>query len=98
MGQHLRGKLGPAGRAEIARLQLEAGLSEREAAASLSVAAGTARRWKQRWLEAGAEERASGAWARDRSSRPHRSPRRTPAAVERRVCEARERTGWGRGC
>ena len=56
---------------------------------------GTARRWKQRWLEASAEERDSGAWARDRSSRPHRSPRRTPAAVERRVCEARERTGWG---
>jgi transposase InsO family protein len=95
MGQHLRGKLGPAGRVEIARLQLDDGLTEREAAASLSVAPGTARRWKLRRLQAGAEELASGAWARDRSSRPHRCPRRTPAEVERRVCQARERTGWG---
>ena len=38
MGQHLRGRLGPAGRAEIARLQLEDGLTERAAAAALSVA------------------------------------------------------------
>jgi transposase InsO family protein len=95
MGQHLRGRLGPAGRVEIARLQVDDGLSEREAAASLSVAPGTARRWKLRWLKASAEERASGVWARDRSSRPHRCPRRTAAEVERRVCEARERTGWG---
>ena len=43
MGQHLRGRLGPAGRVELARLQLEGGLSERAAAASLSVAPGTAR-------------------------------------------------------
>ena len=95
MGQHLRGRLGPAGRAEIARLQLEDGLSEREAAASLSVAPGTARRWKLRWQQASAEERVSGVWARDRSSRPHRSPRRTSDEVERRVCQARQRTGWG---
>jgi transposase InsO family protein len=95
MGQHLRGRLGPAGRAEIARLQIDEGLTERAAAAALSVAPGTARRWKQRCLRASAEELASGAWTRDRSSRPHGSPRQTPAEVERRVCEARERTGWG---
>jgi transposase InsO family protein len=70
-------------------------LTEREAAASLSVAPGTARRWKLRCLRASVEELASGTWARDRSSRPHRCPRQTPAEVERRVCEARERTGWG---
>ena len=46
-------------------------------------------------MEAGAAERASGVWARDRSSRPHRSPARTAAAVEARVLAARERTGWG---
>jgi transposase InsO family protein len=95
MGQHLRGRLGPAGRAEIARLQLEEGLTEREAAASLSVAPGTARRWKLRRLQASAAELASGAWTLDRSSRPHRCPRQTPPEVERRVCEARKRTGWG---
>jgi transposase InsO family protein len=31
----------------------------------------------------------------DRSSRPRVSPRRTSAELERVVCEARERTGWG---
>ncbi|MBV9838749.1 MAG: IS481 family transposase [Solirubrobacterales bacterium] len=70
-------------------------MSEREAAASLSVAPGTAHKWKARYLGASEAERASGVWALDRSSRPHRSPRRTSAEVEARVCEARERTGWG---
>jgi len=95
MGQHVRGKLGPAGRIELVRLMREDGLSERQAAASLSVAASTAHHWSVRECRATAEERVSGGWALDRSSRPHRSPRRTPAEVERRVCQARERTGWG---
>jgi transposase InsO family protein len=95
MGQHVRGKLGPAGRIELVRLMREDGLSERQAAACLSVAASTAHHWSVRERQAGPLERVSGSWALDRSSRPHRSPRRTPADVERRVCEARERTGWG---
>src|SRR3954462_14285287 len=95
MGQHLRGRLGPAGRAEIARLQLEEGLTERAAAAALSVAPGTARRWKQRRQHATPQELASGSWTLDRSSRPHTSPRRTSSEIEQRVCQARERTGWG---
>jgi transposase InsO family protein len=95
MGQHLRAKLGPAGRVELARLPLADGSRERAAAAALSVAPGTARRWKLRRLEATEAELASGAWALGRSSRPRRCPRQTPAEVERRVCEARERTGWG---
>lgn len=95
MGQHARGRLGPAGRVALVRLMLEEGASEREAAASLSVAPATAHKWKCRWLTALPGVRDSGAWAFDRSSRPHRSPRRTPAEIETRVCEARERTGWG---
>jgi transposase InsO family protein len=95
MGQHLRAKLGPAGRVELARLQLDEGSTERAAAAALSVAPGTARRWKLRRLAASEAELASGAWALGRSSRPHRCPRQTPVELERRVCEARERTGWG---
>lgn len=31
----------------------------------------------------------------DRPRRPRRSPRQTPAAVERRIVEARDRFGWG---
>jgi len=95
MGQHLRAALGPAGRVELARLQLDEQWSERAAAAALSVAPGTARRWKLRRLAATGSELASGAWALGRSSRPHRCPRQTSVVVERRVCEARERTGWG---
>ena len=95
MGQHLRAKLGPAGRVELARLQLDQGSTERAAAAAVSVAPGTARRWKLRRLAATEAELASGAWALDRSSRPGRGARQSSVEVERRVCEARERTGWG---
>jgi transposase len=88
-------RLGPAGRRELVCLMIEIKMTERDAAASLSVSPTTARRWKQRWREASDEERRSGAWLTDRSSRPHRSPNRTPPDMERRVCEARRRTGWG---
>lgn len=95
MGQHLRATLGPAGRIELARLQVDLGMSERQAAACLSVSHRTARRWKLRRLAASSEELSSGAWALGRSSRPRSSPARTPAPLERQVCAERERTGWG---
>jgi transposase InsO family protein len=95
MGQHVRGKLGPAARQELVRLMVEERFSERAAAAALSVAPKTAHHWKVRWLAASVEQRTSGRWALDRSSRPRRSPNRTDEATERRVCEARQRTGWG---
>src|SRR5688500_17118201 len=84
MGQHLRGWLGPAARAEIVRLQLEEGVSERAAAAALSVAAGTARRWKLRWLAASQADRRSGRWALDRPgcSRAPRAPREAARRYE----------------
>jgi transposase InsO family protein len=94
MGVHANAKLGPAGRRELVRLIRE-GSTERQAAACLSVAPGTAHRWSVREREATCEQRASGAWALDRSSRPHRSPRRTDAGTEQRVCQERRRTGWG---
>jgi hypothetical protein len=34
-------------------------------------------------------------WLLDRSSRPHRSPRLLDEGAQRRICEWRERTGWG---
>ena len=94
MGVHANAKLGPAGRRELVRLIRE-GSTERQAAACLSVAPATAHRWSVREREASCEQRASGAWALDRSSRPQRCARRTDAETERRVCQARERTGWG---
>jgi len=95
MSIHANARLGPAGRRELVRLIIDEGMSERQAAACLSTSTCTAHRWKRRWLTATPEQRASGAWAFDRSSRPHRSPHRTSAEIERRICAARERTGWG---
>jgi len=92
---HRNARLGPAGRRELVRLMIEIKMPERQAAACLSVSPCTAHRWKTRWLSASDQERRSGRWALDRSSRPLRSPRRTPAELEARVCAARERTGWG---
>src|SRR4051812_30294119 len=92
---HGNARLGPAGRRELVRLMIEIGMPERQAAACLSVSPCTAHRWKTRWMTATDAQRCSGRWAADRSSRPRSSPARTPAEVERRVCDARERTGWG---
>jgi transposase InsO family protein len=92
---HGNARLGPAGRRELVRLMIMLGMPERRAAARLSVSPCTAHRWKRRWLAASERERRSGEWALDRSSRPHRSPRRTATEVEARVCAERERTGWG---
>jgi transposase InsO family protein len=96
MGQHHRAALGPAGRAALVELVSD-GASFRQAAACLNVAPATAHRWWWRWREASPAERASGRWAFDRSSRPHRSPRRTPGAQEQRICQARRRTNLGPG-
>jgi hypothetical protein len=45
------------------------------------------------WIDRYAAEGEAG--LRDRSSRPHTSPQRTPAAVERRVVELRRRERRG---
>lgn len=95
MSIHANARLGPAGRRRLVDLIIDKGMSERQAAACLSTSNCTAHRWKQRWLQANAEDRASGRWAFDRSSRPHRSPRRVTPELEQRVCEARAQTGWG---
>ena len=92
---HANARLGPAGRRELVRLIVDLGMSERRAAARLSISPCTAHGWKTRWLTASSQQRSSGAWALDRSSRPCRSPNRTPARVEQRVLAERKRTGWG---
>lgn len=92
--QHRNATLGPAGRRKLVAL-IDGGMSEREAAASLSVARSTAHHWRIRRRQAGPEELASGGWAEGRSSRPRTSPRRVSATEEARICETRERLGWG---
>jgi transposase InsO family protein len=76
-------------------LEIEAGSTLRAAAAARNVAPATAHRWWVRWRDADSEQRASLACLHDRSSRPRRSPRVLSATEQDRICEVRERTGWG---
>jgi len=76
---------------------IEAGMSQRAAAAAFCVAPATAHRWWQRWACASGQERASLSCLRDRSSRPQRSPRRLSMEVEQRILAARCETGLGPG-
>jgi transposase InsO family protein len=70
-------------------------MSRREAASYRRVSVSTVQYWIGRYREASAAERVSGSWAHDRPSTPHRQPGRVSEQAHDRVCEARERTGWG---
>jgi transposase InsO family protein len=70
-------------------------MSRREAASYRRVSVSTVQYWVARYRGASEAERESGVWAEDRPSTPHRQPGRVSDAVHDRVCEARERTGWG---
>jgi transposase InsO family protein len=82
-------------RAELVALCLDRGVSRREAASWRRVSVATVQYWIGRYRAASDTERASGAWAQDRPSTPHRQPGRVSEQVHDRVCEARARTGWG---
>ena len=94
MKLHRRAKLGLAGRHELVG-RIEDGMTQRAAAAALCVSPATANRWFRRWREAGEEERRTLVCLHDRSSRPHTSPRMLAEAEQDRICEVRERSGWG---
>ena len=91
---HGRAKLGPGGRLALCEA-IEAGMTFRQAAAAMSVSPATAHRWWHRYASAVPAERQSLAWAADRSSRPHRSPRLLGAGAQERIREARQHAGWG---
>jgi transposase InsO family protein len=92
MDLHANAKLGLAGRHELV-LAIESGLTLKRAAARFSVSPATAHRWWHRWLDGG---RSRAALA-DRSSRPHRQPRRLSAAEEEPILRARRETNLGPG-
>jgi transposase len=94
MQVHANAKLGLAGRRELVRV-VEGGASLRVAAARFGVAPATAHRWCSRWRQASEPERSSLACLKDRSSRPHCSPRLLTSAEQERICAARRRTSWG---
>jgi len=85
---HSSRKLTPFGR-ELLIQRVQAGTSLRAAAATLGISASWAHALWHRFLTQGALAFAI------RSSRPRRSPRRTPASLERRIERARRRRGEG---
>lgn len=86
---HANALLSERGRLRLARLIVDGQVSVAEAAARFQVAWPTAKRWADRY-------RADGpAGMRDRSSRPHHSPRATPTPVVRRIVHLRWRKRLG---
>lgn len=96
MKVHANAALGPAGRLALCEA-VESGKSLRAAAAALNVAPATAHRWWHRRQAASGAELASEQWLCDRSSRPHRQPRRLAPAAEQAILRARRETGLGPG-
>ncbi|MEY9989954.1 transposase InsO family protein [Streptomyces sp. V4I8] len=80
---HRNAPLTPTGRLRLARCVVEDGWPLRRAAERFQVSHTTAARWAGRYRRHGA------AGLHDRSSRPHHSPRKAPAAVERQVVRLR---------
>ncbi|WP_431935472.1 IS481 family transposase [Micromonospora sp. RP3T] len=86
---HANAPLTERGRLRLARCVVDDGWPLRRAAERFQVSPTTAKRWADRY-------RADGpAGMVDRPSRPHRSPRRTPAPVERKVLHLRAKRRWG---
>ena len=88
MNLHANAKLGLAGRRGLVSA-IESGASMRSAAAAFGVSPATAHRWWHRFLESGS--------LADRSSRPHRQPRRLSPAEEEPILRARRETNLGPG-
>jgi transposase InsO family protein len=74
---------------QLARCVVEQGWSLRRAAERFQVSATTVARWAGRYRQHGV------AGMTDRSSRPQRSPRRTPTRTERRIIKVRVLRRWG---
>ena len=80
---HRNAPLSETGRLRLATCIVEDGWPIRRAAERFQVSPTTAKRWADRYREAGAAGMA------DRSSRPHSSPRQTPTRTERRIIKVR---------
>ena len=94
MAGHGSWRIGPGARRRIVE-EVKSGTSQKRAAACFRVSSATVNRWVRREREASPQERVSGDWALDRSSRPHRSPSMISEQEHDRICEVREHTGWG---
>ena len=86
---HANAPLTPVGRLALARCVVDQGWPLRRAAERFQIAVTTARRWASRYRAHGQ------AGMNDASSRPTRSPRRTPTRRERRIIKLRVAKRWG---
>ena len=80
---HANAALTPVARLKLARLVVADGWPIARAAERFQVSWPTAKRWADRYREFGADG------LRDRSSRPHRQPNRTPQPAVRRIVHVR---------
>ena len=87
--QHPNAVLTPAGRRRMVDCVLVRGWSVEATADRFQVDAKTVRKWRDRFLAEGS------AGLVDRSSRPHRSPNRTPRSCRRQVLRLRRQRRWG---
>jgi len=87
--QHPNARLTPKHRRNMVDCVLEKGWTIEATAERFQVDAKTVRKWRDRFLEQGE------AGLQDRSSRPHRSPNRTPRSCQRRVIKLRKKHRWG---
>ncbi len=85
---HRNARLTPRTRLELVE-EVEAGFPQAEVARRFRVSRPTVRKWVSRYRQEGR------AGLEDRGSAPHDHPRRTPRAVERRICAVRRGHGWG---
>lgn len=86
---HANAPLSELGRLRLARCVVEDGWPIARAAERFQVSRTTTARWVGRYREAGV------AGMSDRSSRPHRSPNRTPAPVVRKIVHHRTKKRLG---
>ncbi len=86
---HANAPLTERGRLRLARCVVDDGWPLRRAAERFQVSVNTAKRWADRYRTHGP------AGMVDRSSRPLRSPTRTPAPLERKVLHLRVKKRWG---
>ena len=90
MDVHQNASLTPRGREQLVRRVLYEGETPRAVARALGVCEKTVRKWVVRYREE------SVAGLKDRTSRPHRSPNRTPAPVEEHVVTLRRQRRTGK--
>lgn len=86
---HANACLTPRGRLRLARCAVDDGWTYARAAERFQCSTATAKKWADRYRDGGE------AAMRDRSSRPHRSPRRLAQRRERRIIKVRFTRRWG---